>query len=356
MMSAVLRRVRPDQVREITLIAVLVIMVAFFAVQIPNYLSPRTFLTMTSDASIVATVAIGQVLVLLTRNVDLSVGAIVGLVAYVVGTLISNQGDVHPVVVIGMCLLLGAILGAINGLIVAYGRVPAIITTLGTMALYRVVLVEISGSRTVTTDALPEWLVSIPSTTILDLGAVDIRVLFGVALTVTILGQLVLGLLPFGRRLYAIGSNPDAARVAGLPIRRDVFPAFVGCGAMAGLGGFLWLGKFGNITVVAGQGLELQVIAAAVVGGVAISGGSGTAIGALLGALLIATLRGSLLRWLGISQFALDAVLGALILFAVTADAVILRRLNELWVQVRRRDAAAAAGQPDGGVGAATDA
>ncbi|MFN8518586.1 MAG: hypothetical protein U0667_04150 [Chloroflexota bacterium] len=91
-MSAVLRRVRPDQVREITLIAVLVIMVAFFAVQIPNYLSPRTFLTMTSDASIVATVAIGQVLVLLTRNVDLSVGAIVGLVAYVVGTLISNQG------------------------------------------------------------------------------------------------------------------------------------------------------------------------------------------------------------------------------------------------------------------------
>ncbi|MFN8518585.1 MAG: hypothetical protein U0667_04145 [Chloroflexota bacterium] len=172
------------------------------------------------------------------------------------------------------------------------------------------------------------------------------------ALTVTILGQLVLG-LPFGRRLYAIGSNPDAARVAGLPIR-DV-PRVRGLWRHGWPGRVPRLGKFGNITVVAGQ-LELQVIAAAVVGGVAISGGSGTAIGALLGALLIATLRGSLLRWLGISQFALDAVLGALILFAVTADAVILRRLNELWVQVRRRDAAAAAGQPDGGVGAATDA
>jgi rhamnose transport system permease protein len=284
------------------------------------------------------------------------VGAIVGLVAYVVGTLISNQGDVHPVVVIGMCLLLGALLGAINGVIVAYGRVPAIITTLGTLALYRVVLVEISGSRTVTTDALPHWLVSIPSTTMLSIGGVDVRVLFAVALIVTALGQLVLAFLPFGRRLYAIGSNPDAARVAGLPIQRDVFLAFVGCGALAGLGGFLWLGKFGNITVVAGQGLELQVIAAAVVGGVAISGGSGTAVGALIGALLIATLRGSLLRWLGISQFALDAVLGALILFAVTADTIILRRLNELWIQVRRRDAEAAAGRPDGPVGMATDA
>ncbi len=341
-MDAVLRRVRPDQVRELTLILVLVLMITFFAVQIPNYLSPRTFITITTGAAIIATVAVGQVLVLLTRNVDLSVGAIVGLVAYVMGTALSGAGDVNPIIVILGCMALGASLGAINGAIVAYGRVPAIITTLGTLALFRVGLVELSGSQTVTTSMLPGWLVSIPSTSLVNIMGVDVRVLFGIAIVATIVGQLVLRYLPYGRRLFAIGSNPDAARVAGLPIQRDVFLAFVGSGMMAGLGGFMWLGKFGNITVISGTGLELQVVAAAVVGGVNIFGGAGSMFGALFGALLIQTLQTSLLRWLGISQFALDAVLGALILFAVAADAIILRRLQDAWVRVRRQDDARA--------------
>ncbi len=239
-------------------------------------------------------------------------------------------------------MTMGASLGVINGAIVAYGRVPAIITTLGTLALFRVGLVQISGAQTVTTSMLPNWLVSIPSTSVVSVIGIDVRVLFAIAVVATILGQLVLRYLPYGRRLFAIGSNPDAARVAGLPIQRDVFLAFVGSGMMAGLGGFMWLGKFGNITVVSGTGLELQVIAAVVVGGVNIFGGAGSMFGALLGALLIQTLQTSLLRWLGISQFALDAVLGALILFAVAADAIILRRLQDAWVRVRRADDARA--------------
>ena len=129
MMDAVLRRVRPDQVRELTLVVVLVLMITFFALQIPGYLSPRTFTNITTGTSIIATVAVGQVLVLLTRNVDLSVGAIVGLVAYVMGTALSGAGDVNPIIVVAGCMALGASLGAINGAIVAYGRVPAIITT-----------------------------------------------------------------------------------------------------------------------------------------------------------------------------------------------------------------------------------
>ncbi|MCY7418864.1 MAG: ABC transporter permease [Chloroflexi bacterium] len=348
MMDAVLRRVRPDQVRELTLIVVLVAMIAFFAIQIPNYLSPRTFTNITTGSAIIATVAVGQVLVLLTRNVDLSVGSIVGLVAYTVGNSLAGMGDVNPVIVILLCMAMGAALGAINGAIVAYGRVPAIIATLGTLALFRTGLVVISGSKTVTTDKLPDWLVSIPSTSVITIAGIDIRVLFGIALVATIVGQVVLRYLPYGRRLFAIGSNPDAARVAGLPIRRDVFFAFVGSGMMAGIGGFMWLGKFGNITVVSGSGLELEVVAAAVVGGVNIFGGAGSMFGALLGALLIQTLQTSLLRWLGISQFALDAVLGALILFAVAADAIILRRMQEAWVRVRRQDDARARASRDG--------
>jgi rhamnose transport system permease protein len=139
--------------------------------------------------------------------------------------------------------------------------------------------------------------------------------------------------LPYGRRLYAIGSNPEAAKVAGFPAKRIVFLAFVLCGALAGLAGFMFLARFGNITVVAGLGLELSSVAAVVVGGVNIFGGSGTAVGALLGAILIDLIDNSLIRWAEISEFWRDALLGLLILIAVATDAVIMTRLRNLWVR-----------------------
>ena len=239
-------------------------------------------------------------------------------------------------------MVMGLVLGSINGLIVAYGGVPAIITTLGTLALYRVVLVEFSGAKTVTTADLPNWLNDVPSATVLSAGGYDLRLMVAIALLVALLGQLTLRYLPFGRRLYAIGSNPEAARTAGLPVQRTVFTAFAICGALSGLAGFMFLVRFGNITVTAAQGLELQVVAAVVVGGVNIFGGSGSMIGALLGVLLIETLQQSLLRWAGLSEFVKDAILGLLILIAVTADTIILGRLREMWVRVRRRDQARA--------------
>jgi rhamnose transport system permease protein len=144
--------------------------------------------------------------------------------------------------------------------------------------------------------------------------------------------------LPFGRRLYAIGSNPDGARMIGLSAQRDILIAFALSGALAGLGGFLYLAQYGNITVTAAQGLELQIVAAVVVGGVAIFGGSGSMIGAFMGVLLIEILTRSLQRWVGVSEFAKDPILGLLILIAVTADVIILGRLREMWVRTRRRD------------------
>jgi rhamnose transport system permease protein len=137
----------------------------------------------------------------------------------------------------------------------------------------------------------------------------------------------------FGRRLYAIGSNPEAARIAGLPAQRTLLTAYVLCGALAGLAGFLFLARFGTITVVAAQGMELEVVAAVVVGGVNIFGGSGTIVGALLGTIMINTLEQSLIRWLQISEFWRDAVLGLLILLAVATDAVIIERLRRLWAR-----------------------
>jgi rhamnose transport system permease protein len=340
--DALLRRIRPEQFREVILLIVTIGVLFLFWTQIPDYFNPRAVNRLTTGLAITLVVAVGQVLVVLTRNIDLSVSSIVGMSAYVVGTQLTRHNEMPPLVAVALAILIGLGLGAINGLIVAYGGVPAVITTLGTLALYRVVLVEYSGAKTVTTADLPDWLNDVPSANLLSIANYDLRVMVGVALVVVVLGQLVLRYLSFGRRLYAIGSNPDAARTAGLPAKRDVFTAFTLCGALSGLAGFMFLVRFGNITVTAAQGLELQVVAAVVVGGVNIFGGSGSMIGALLGVLLIEILQQSLLRWEGMSEFVKDAILGLLILVAVTADAIILGRLREMWVRTRRRDQARA--------------
>ncbi len=334
-----LRRLRPEQFRALILLLIVVGAMVFFWTQIPNYFAPRSVNRLTVGLAIPLVVAVGEMLVVLTRNIDLSVSSTVGLTAYVVGTYLTGH-EQSPLVAVLLAVLLGMGLGAINGLLVAYGGVPSIITTLGTLALFRVVLVEISNAKTVTTNDLPSWVETLPSSSLLSFRGYDLRFMAAVALVVLICGHLVLRYLPFGRRLYAIGSNPEAARMAGLPERLDVFRAFVISGGLAGLAGFLYLIRFGNITVTAAQGLELQVIAAVVVGGVSILGGQGTMFGVFLGVLLIEVLQQSLLRWSGLSEFVKDAILGLLILIAITVDAVLLGRLREAWTNTRRRDRA----------------
>ena len=341
MADRLLRHLRPEQFRELILLLVTIGALLFFWTQIPNFFDPRSINRLTVGFAIPLVVAVGQMMVVLTRNIDLSVSSIVGFTAYVVGTIMSSH-DLPPVVAVLLSILLGAGLGVINGLLVAYGGVPAIITTLGTLALYRVVLVEISNSKTVTTGDMPSWVGELPSKTLHSFRDYDLRLMVGIALVVVIAGYLALRYLPYGRRLYAIGSNPAAARTVGLPAQRDVFLAFVICGGLSGLAGFLYLVRFGNITVTAAQGLELQVVAAVVVGGVSILGGQGTMFGVLLGVVLIEVLQQSLLRWANVSDFVKDAILGLLILIAITVDAVLLGRLREAWVNTRRRDKARA--------------
>jgi rhamnose transport system permease protein len=332
-MNALLRRFRPEQVRVLILVLIILLALLLFGTQIENYFSPRFFNRIATSAAIVAVVAVGQTLVVLTRNIDLSVGSIVGLTAYVVGTQLANNNELQPVLAVMMAMGLGGLLGMINGVLVAYGRVPAIITTLGTLAIYRTFLVEYSDAKTVTTASLPEWLVNMPQMTLFSLGELDFRLLTVLAVIVAAVFQLALMLMPWGRRLYAIGSNPEAAHMVGLPVQRTIFSTFVICGALAGLAGFMFLARFGNITVVAAQGLELQVVAAVVVGGVNIFGGSGTILGALLGTVLIDLLDQSLIRWLAISEFWRDAILGLLILLAVATDAVLLKRMQLFWAR-----------------------
>lgn len=332
-MNIVRRVLRPEQIRELSLVLLIVLAVIFFSSQIDGYYSGRTFNRVATSVAILLVVAVGQTLVVLTRNIDLSVGSIVGFTAYFVGAQLAEQHEMAPVIAVLLAVAVGTGMGLFNGLIVAYGRVPAIITTLGTLALYRSLLVNYSNAQTITTNAMPQWLLDLPRLDFVSFGEIDIKLMVALALLVVLIFHLVVTYLPYGRRLYAIGSNPEAARFAGLPVQPTLLWAYGLCGALCGLAGFMFLARFGNITVVAGQGLELQVVAAVVVGGVNIFGGSGTMFGALLGTVLIATLEQSLLRWAQISEFWRDAILGLLILLAVASDAVIINRLRNWWAQ-----------------------
>lgn len=329
-MNFIQRSIRPEQIRELSLLLIIVVAVLVFGALIDNYYTSRTFNRVATSVAIITVVAVGQTLVVLTRNIDLSVGSIVGCTAWVTGMVLSVAGDLHPVLAILFAVVMGGAMGMINGVIVAFGRVPSIIVTLGTLAIYRGMLIQFSGAQTVTTAMLPQWVVELPQLTLFTVGGLQIRATVALALVIVVVFQLGLAYFTVGRRLYAIGSNPEAAELIGLPARRLVFIAFVLSGALAGLAGFMTLARFGTITVENGRGLELQVVAAVVVGGVNIFGGSGTVVGAMLGAALIGTMEQSLFR-LQISQFWLDAMLGLLILLAVASDAVILNRLRNLW-------------------------
>ncbi|MDP1577409.1 MAG: ABC transporter permease, partial [Cypionkella sp.] len=268
--------------------------------------------------------------VILTRNIDLSVGSVVGFSAFATGSIITNHPDLNPLLLLLYAALVGTGFGIINGLLVAYARVPSIIVTLATMALFRSFLVEYSNAKSITSDSLPAWLTDFPNLPVFSIGALEFRAGFTASLLVVILVHLCLTRLRPARALFAVGSNPEAADMAGIDAKRVVFAAFALSGLMAGLAGFMFLARFGNITVVAGLGFELKSVASSVVGGVNIFGGSGSVIGAFLGAILVDLLETSLVRWAVVSEFWREAILGALILLAVATDTILSRRLTKL--------------------------
>jgi rhamnose transport system permease protein len=358
-MRTLVSRVRPEQIRLLFLIFLILVVVVFFSVNIPGYFSASFANRVSTSVVVVAVLAVGQTLVFLTRNFDLSVGSIVGFTAYFVGQQLWHHPEIPPVAAVVLAVAVGMAMGAINGVLVAYGGVPSIITTIGTLAIYRGFLVEYSHAIPITTNNLPQWIVDLSGLSLFNIGQIEIRALFAIMIAVIVIFQLVLSYTVFGRRLYAIGSNPEAARVAGFPAQRMVFIAFLTSGALAGLAGFLFLARYGNITVLAGIGLEFDSIAAVVVGGVSNWGGSGTVVGAFLGALLIDLLQNSLFRWAVISEFWRDFILGMLILAAVAIDYLIFNRLKNVWaraeLQMSSESRSSGGDEPDKGE-VATDA
>lgn len=322
------RHLSPERIKEATLVGLILLAVVVFAFLVDDYLSGRFFNRLTTSVVIVAILAVGQTLVVITRNIDLSVGSMAGLAAYLTADFLASNTWANPVIAMAVAMAIGAVFGSINGVLVAYGGVPAIIVTLGTLAIFRTVLSVYAGGVNITADSLPDWVLNLNNATAVSIAGFDLRLVFLITIVVVAGWQIALRKLRWGRRLYAIGSNPAAARQAGLPEQRLVLWAFVGCGALAGLAGFMFMARIGTISATAGAGLELDSVAAVVVGGVSIFGGSGTMVGAFLGAVLIETLKLSLVRVPEVSEFWRDALLGILILAGVLLDFLLQKRLS----------------------------
>ena len=318
------------RVRELGIVVVLALLIVVTGILEPRFLEAASLRNLALNASIFAILAAGQTLVLITRNVDLSVGSVLGLAAFMAGDLLSkNPGMPLPLVfVLGMAL--GAACGLLNGVLTTWGRVPALVVTLGTLYAFRGLCFLWTDGRQVNAETLPDAFLNIGTDSIL---GVPYMVLIALVV-ILIVGQWLRDYRA-GRELYAIGSNPDGARLAGVRSDRRVLTAFVLAGALAGLGGVLFTARFGTVDATAGVGYELTVIAAAVVGGVAIFGGTGSVYGAALGALLLGTITSSLIV-LRVQAFWQLAAIGALLLVAIAFDRLVALRVE---AALRRRSA-----------------
>jgi len=319
-----------SRVRELGLLVVLLLIIVVVGVQVPQFLTLSNMEQILLSVSILAIVAIGETLVILTRNVDLSVGSIVGFAAFVAANLFKQNPGANLLLGILLGCALGLVLGTVNGLLVTWGRVPAIVATLGTLYVYRGLDFLYAGGNQVSASDVPDSFLSLATAPFL-----GIPLLIWFAAVLAILFGYLLHSSRTGRQLYAIGSNPDAARLVGIRSSLLVFGTFAIAGLLSGFAGVLWAARFATVDATAASGLELQVIAAVVVGGVNIFGGSGTILGAMLGAIVLGTIDNSL-SFLKVSQFWLLAIDGAAILIAVTLDAFITRWIQRLLITRRQ--------------------
>lgn len=308
--------------RELPVTMALVLLVLFTWIANPLFLSPQGMKDLLLNATIMMIMAAGQALIISTKSVDLSAGSVLGLTAFLTGTLFAEFADIPIVVVFLAGIGLGALLGAFNGALVTTAKVPAMVITLGTLYVYRGITNWWAGSTQHFAGDRPQAFGDLSVSTVLGIPIITI-----IAIVVIVLVTLAQRYTRSGRDLYAIGSDPSAAVVYGIPVGKRVFSAFVLNGALVGLAGVLYASRFNSVGATTGTGMELEVVAAAVVGGVAIVGGVGTAAGAAIGALLLTTITGALTA-VGVDKFWQQAVVGALILASILIDRLAVMRRN----------------------------
>ena len=294
----------------------LALLVVAFSLSSDKFLSGSNFESIVISVAVLGIIALAVNQVVLCGEIDISTGSMMGLCAVAAGAVALSTGGLVLPLLAGIAV--GAFCGAINGALVTAGRIPSIIVTLGMLYALRGVILLVTGGTWIT--GVPEEARVLGTGTVLGVGY-PVIILFVLFLVM----ELVSRHSTWGRNVFAVGGNRRAARLAGLPIDRTRFLAFVLVGMFVGIASIIYLGRAGSVQTNTGTGLELQVVAAVVIGGTSISGGRGSSLAALTGAVLIGVILNGLIL-LGVPGIWQQGVLGALILLAVATD-VLRRRL-----------------------------
>jgi ribose transport system permease protein len=297
-------------------IVVLLVLAGAMTLASQQFLTADNLANLARQVAIFGIIAVGQLMVIITAGIDLSVGSMLGLSGCLTAELLFHGVNIPIAILAG--LLSGVVVGLINGWLVAYAKLPPFIVTLGMLGIARGVVLVLTDAATV--QPLPDAFGEIANGTLLGLPN-----LLWLLIVVVAIGAFVLRRTVFGRYLYAIGSNPESARLSGVPVTRMLLAVYAIAGLLAAIGGVLFASRLNAGIPTAGTGYELNAIAACVIGGASLFGAKGTAMGAAVGALIVATLNngGNLLA---VNSFYLQIIIGLLILLAVLFDQFQARR------------------------------
>ena len=308
--------------REAGISVFILLLVIGVTLRAPSFLTADNFEDILLNISVLAIVALGQTMVIITHGIDLSVSSIIGLVAMMVAFVVKQNPEMPVLLSVVLGMALGSVLGTFNGLIITFGKVPPIIATLGTLSIYRGLVFFYSQGTWINSFELPAKFKLLSKGTQFGLPNMVI-----IALLVAVIVYYFLNYTRTGRDIFAVGSNSEAAQFAGIRKQRIVFLVYLLSGLLSGLAAVLWVSRFESAQTNTALGFELQTVAASVVGGVSISGGVGSVPGVLLGALLLGIIQNAL-TLIRISPFWQLAAQGLLILIAVISDQWILSRVE----------------------------
>ncbi|MGI8457153.1 MAG: ATP-binding cassette domain-containing protein [Propionibacteriaceae bacterium] len=310
--------------REFGLMVAIICVLLPLGIINPNLLSPSNVADLGVTTTLYGVACLGQMVVMLTRNIDLSLGSIIGLSAYVAAWTMSLNQGAPALLGIVIAIGVGLACGVVNGAIVAYGRVPSIVVTLGTLAIFRGIDAILSNGRQISSGMVPQHWLDWTAGRFLGL---SLLVWIGLILFLIFAGFL--RQTRFGRDIYAAGSNPEGADLIGIKTQARTFAAYAISGTLAGFAGAMWASHFATVDGQLAYGLELTLVASVVVGGVSLRGGAGSVVGVLLGTIGLIIIQNAI-TVARINPSYLQAFFGGAILLTVLVDTLLSRRSNRL--------------------------
>ena len=315
--------------REFNLFVFILFIIFGVSLRTPSFLYINNFVDILNDTAILSMVAIGQLMIIVTGGIDLSVGSSLALSGMSVALLNQYHPGIPIFMIILISIAIGLLLGSINGLLVSQAKIPPIITTLGTMSIYRGLVFVLCKGTWVSAHEMTEVFRVFPRRSFL-----GISNLIYLSILIVILFLIFLNFTRTGREIYGVGGNKIASQYVGINLKKIQYIVFTLGGGITGLAGFLWVARYAAAQSETAIGFEFQTIAACVIGGVSIMGGSGTIIGVVLGAFFLGIVYNAL-TMINVSPFWQMAIQGFIILFAIIINTVMDKRNQQLMLRKR---------------------